>query len=97
MTTKLSHTKVFIDGIAAPLLYVSANQVGAVVPFGISSSSTEVIVQNASQFSSPVAASVVPATPALFSADGTGGRIGAIVNQDGKLNSFGDPAPAGRL
>jgi uncharacterized protein (TIGR03437 family) len=97
LTTKLSHTKVFIDGIAAPLLYASANQVGAIVPFGITASSTEVVVQNGSEFSSPFTVPVVPATPALFSTDGTGGKLGAIVNQDGKRNTFGDPAPRGSI
>jgi len=97
LATKLSHTKVFIDGISAPLLYSSENQVNAMVPFGISSSSTTVIVQNASQFSASVTVPVVPATPALFSSNGTGGGEGAIVNQDGKANSYGDPAPRGSI
>ncbi len=51
LSTKLAHTKVFIDGVASPLVYASANQVGALVPFGISSASTQVIVQNGSDFS----------------------------------------------
>jgi uncharacterized protein (TIGR03437 family) len=97
LATKISHTKVFFDGIAAPLLYASANQVGAIVPFGIPGSTVQVQVQNASQFSPHTTIAVAPAAPALFSRDGTGGEIGAIINQDGHRNSFGDPAPRGSV
>jgi uncharacterized protein (TIGR03437 family) len=97
LTTKISHTKVFIDGIAAPLLYASANQVGAVVPFGISAATVQVQVQNGSQFSANFPIAVAPAAPALYSRDGTGGGIGVIINPDGKINSFGDPAPGGSV
>jgi uncharacterized protein (TIGR03437 family) len=97
LTKSLAHTKVFFGGVPASLLYSSSNQVNAVVPFGLSGDTTEVQVQNASQFSTPVSVPVLSATPALFSADGSGGEIGAILNQDGKLNSFGDAAPKGSI
>ena len=97
LTKVLSHTKVFFNGIPAPLLYTSANQVGAVVPFGVSGTTTQVQVQNGSMFSVPVTVPVLPAAPALYSLDGTGGEIGAIINQDGKDNSFSDAAPRGSI
>ena len=97
LPAKLSHTKVFIDGIAAPVLYASANQVGALVPFGVSGAGTQVIVQNGSDFSNALNVAVVPAAPALFSGDGTGGRIGAIINEDGNFNSFSHAAPKGSV
>jgi uncharacterized protein (TIGR03437 family) len=97
LATKLSHTKVFVDGMAAPLLYAGPNQVTAVVPFGIQASNIQVQVQNGSQFSANSPLTVAPAAPALFSRDGTGGEIGAIANQDGKQNSYGDPAPVGSV
>ena len=97
LATKLSHTRVFIEGISVPLMYSSANQVSAMIPFGLTGSSATVIVQNGSQFSASVSVSLAPAAPALFSADGTGGKGGAIINQDGNKNSFGDPAPRGSV
>ena len=97
LATKLSHTKVYIDGVSAPLLYSSANQVGAMVPFGTSRSTVTVQVQNDDQFSTSITLPTAPATPAVFSADGSGGRIGAIINENGKLNSFGNPAPKGSV
>ena len=97
LTTTLAHTKVYIDGIAAPLLFASANQVGAIVPFGISGSKIPVQVQNGSQYSTSTYVPVAAASPALFSQDGTGGEIGAIINQDGNLNSFSDTAARGSV
>ena len=97
LATKLSHTKVFIDGIAAPLLYAGPNQVTAVVPFGIQSSNIQLQVQNGSQFSASWPLTLAAASPALFSKDGTGGDIGAIVDQDGSQNSYGEPAPVGSV
>ena len=97
LASKLSHTKVFFDGISAPLLYASENEVSAVVPFGIQASTIQVQVQNGSQFSANTPIAVAPAAPALYSRDGTGGNIGAIINQDGKQNSYGDPASRGSV
>ena len=34
--TKIADTRVIFDGVPAPLLFVQANQVGAVVPFAVS-------------------------------------------------------------
>jgi uncharacterized protein (TIGR03437 family) len=93
----LSGSKVFIGGKAAPLLYSTANQIGAIVPFGITGTTTPVQVQNGSAYSAPVDVPVAAASPAVFSMDGTGGRIGAIINQDGTLNTFSHPAPKGSV
>jgi uncharacterized protein (TIGR03437 family) len=97
LSNKLSHTKVYFDGISAPLLYASENQVGAIVPFGITASSIQVQVQNGSQISPNTPIAVAPAAPGLFSKDGTGGQIGAFINQDGQTNSYSDPAPRGSV
>jgi len=97
LVAKLSHTKVFFDGVSAPLISASANQVSALVPFGTSASKIQVQVQNGSQFSPNTPVAVAPAAPALFSKDGTGGRIGAIINQDGTGNSYSSPAPRGSV
>jgi uncharacterized protein (TIGR03437 family) len=94
---KLSQTKVFFNGVSAPLLYASANQVSAIVPFATAPAKIQVQVQNGSQFSPNSPVIVAPAAPALFSKDGTGGRIGAIINQNGTTNSYGNPAPRGSV
>ncbi len=97
LTSTISNTQVFFDGVAAPLLYASANQVGAMVPFGITAATTQLQVQYNGQRSAPLTIPVVAATPALFSRDGTGGQLGAILDQDGKSNQFNTPAARGSI
>ncbi|HEV2687537.1 MAG TPA: hypothetical protein VGV35_03255 [Bryobacteraceae bacterium] len=97
VTTTLSDTQVFFDGIAAPVLYTSSNQAGVIVPFGVAGPQTQVEVRYQGQVSFPIMIPVVQATPAIFSLDGTGGGPGAIVNQDGNLNSGGAPAGRGSI
>ena len=97
VTTALSDTQIFFDGVSAPLLYTSANQLGAIVPFSTTWPTTQVVVMSKGQLSSPLKIPVVPAAPALFSQDGTGGGPGAILNQDGTPNSAANPAARGSL
>jgi len=94
---RLSQTKVYFNGVSAPLLYASANQVNAIVPFGISPAKIQLQVQNGSQFSPNAPVTIAPASPAIFSKDGTGGRIAAIINQNGTTNSYSNPAPHGSV
>jgi uncharacterized protein (TIGR03437 family) len=97
VASDLSDTQVLFDGVPAPLLYTSATQVNAVVPFGLSVQSTQVQILFNGQTSDPVAMPVVPATPGIFSQDSSGTGPGIIVNQDGSLNSAAAPAAAGTI
>jgi len=97
VTTSLSDTQIFFNGVSAPLLYTSANQLGAIVPFGTTGPTTEVMVLSQGQLSAPMTMPLAPATPALFSLDGTGGGPGAILNQDGTPNSTDSPADRGSV
>ena len=95
VTNDLSGTQVFFDGVSVPLIYASSNQVGVVVPFGVTGPTTQIVVQFNGQQSAPTIIPVVPATPALYSASGLGGGQGAVLNQDGSINSPDNPATAG--
>jgi uncharacterized protein (TIGR03437 family) len=97
VTSTLANTQIFFDGVSAPMLYTSANQIGAVVPFGTAGPTTQVVVSSQGQSSSALTMPVLPATPALFSLDGTGGGPGAILNQDGSPNSAANPADRGSV
>ena len=97
VTNTLASTQILFDGISAPMLYTSGNQLGAIVPFGTAGPTTRVVVLSQGQSSSPVTMPVLPATPAIFSLDGTGGGPGAILNQDGSLNSAANPAARGSI
>jgi uncharacterized protein (TIGR03437 family) len=97
VTTELAGTQVFFDGFAAPLLYTSSTEVGAVVPFGVTGSQTKLAVEYAGQRTAETAFPVSAATPALFSISGSGAGQGAILNQDGSVNSATNPAPPGSV
>jgi len=93
----LSGTQVFFDGVAAPLLYTSSNQLGAVVPFGTLGPNIQVQVIYQDQVSDRFSMTVTPAAPAIFAADGTGGGQGAILNEDSSANSWDNPADQGSI
>jgi uncharacterized protein (TIGR03437 family) len=96
-TSVLADTQVLFDGVPAPLLYTSSSEIGAVVPFGTSGPTTRLEVVYRGQSSAPIQVPVVPATPAVFAQDRTGGGPGAILNADGSVNSFDQPASRGSI
>jgi uncharacterized protein (TIGR03437 family) len=95
--TVLKNTRVFFDGVPAALLYSSSAEVSAVVPLGTSAPTTQMQVTYGGQASASITVPVVPAAPALFSIDGTGGGPGAILNEDGSVNTYINPASRGSL
>ena len=94
---ELSNTQVFFDGVAAPMLYASSGQIVTIVPVGVKGPSTKVQVQYQGTMSPAVSVPVVSAAPALFASDGTGGGQGAILNQDGTVNGYYNPADRGSV
>jgi uncharacterized protein (TIGR03437 family) len=91
----LGGTQVLFDGVPAPLVWASASQVNAVVPFGVASETTQVQVQYQGQISDSVTVAVARSAPGIFSLDGSGVGPGAILNEDGSVNSVSQPAAAG--
>lgn len=90
-------TQVLFDGNAAPLLYVSSGQINAVVPFAVAGPTTKVEVVQQGQTGASITVPVQAASPALFAIDGSGGGQGAILNQDGSVNSQTNPASRGSV
>jgi uncharacterized protein (TIGR03437 family) len=98
LPVEYSGTSVSVDGIAAPLLFVSGAQVNAVVPFGIVSSTlADLRIRAFGYESEPLSAPTALAAPALFTADGSGNGQAAALNQDGTINSAANPASAGSI
>jgi uncharacterized protein (TIGR03437 family) len=91
--TGLAGVQILFDGHPAPILYVSASQVNAIVPFSVAGAQATAVqvayqgVQSAA-LSVPVAASA----PGLFTADSTGSGQGAILNADMTQNLTTHPA-----
>ncbi len=97
IATTLAGVQVFFNGVAAPLLYAQSQQINAQVPWelaGQTMASVHVAYNgNLSQTALPV---VAPSDPGFFRLN-PGSSQGAIVNQDGSLNSASNPAPAGTV
>jgi len=97
VTDTVENTKVLIGGIASPLLYASPGQINAVVPFGVTGTTAQIQVLYQGQPTASTTVQVQPASPAVFALDGSGGGQGAILNQDGSVNSSNNPASRGSV
>ncbi len=95
VTTSLAGTRVLFNGTPAPVIYAGATQVNAVVPFGITGSQEQIVVQYQSQTSAPTTVSVSPAAPGLFISNPSGQA--AAINQTGSINSASSPAKVGSI
>jgi len=96
--TLLAGVRVLFDGVPAPLLYVSAKQISAVVPYGVPLNGRTVAqVDYQGLRSNPLVLWVAPALVGIFSQDGSGRGPGAILNQDGSVNSPSNPAERGSI
>ncbi len=94
----LGGVQVLFGGAPATLLYVSAIQINAIVPYTVAgNTSTAVQVQYLGQTSSALTLAVQAATPGIFSQDFTGSGPGAILNQDSSLNASLSPATVGSV
>jgi uncharacterized protein (TIGR03437 family) len=93
IATLLAGTRVLFDGVASPMIYTSANQVSAVVPFAVTGkTSTVVRTEYNGVQSGGLQISAADSAPALFTANASGtGQIAAL-NQDASINSPANPA-----
>jgi uncharacterized protein (TIGR03437 family) len=95
IATNLAGVQVFFNGIAAPLLYAQSQQINAQAPFELAGlSSVQVHVEYNGASSQTALPTVAASAPGFFRLH-PGSRQGAIVNQDGTLNSAANPAQAG--
>jgi uncharacterized protein (TIGR03437 family) len=96
--TALAGTQVLVGGKRLPLLYVRDDQINAVVPAGVDMPWAEFTVwRGGGLYSEMFKTSMKSATPALFTVDGSGLGQGAILNQDGTVNSSLNPAQRGSI
>ncbi len=91
LPTTLGGAVVTIGGVAAPLLYASPTQLNVQIPFEATGNAFLTVSVN----NVPVGAGPVPvqaAAPGIFLLPQGGG---AVVNQNGAINSMAQPAPGG--
>ena len=96
VSTNLGGAQVLFDGAPAPMVFALSGQMSAVVPYGVvGKTSTQVQLSYQGQLSNSVSVPVALAVPGIFTADASGHGQGAILNQDGTVNSANNPAAAG--
>jgi uncharacterized protein (TIGR03437 family) len=93
--TQLAGTIVSFNGTPAPLIYTSATQVGAIVPYETAVGEAQVIVTYQGSVSNTFPIMVAASAPALFSYNGSGAGQAAAVNRDGSLNDASHPVKIG--
>lgn len=99
VSTSVSGVRILFDGVPAPVVYASAGQCSAVVPyFGAIKATTHVQVEYQGVRSDPVEVPVTATAPGLFTSDASGMGQGAVLNEDGVTrNSTSAPAKPGSV
>lgn len=98
LPTTLAGVTVKINGIAAPLFYVSALQINLQIPSGVNVGTAAVEVFNMGS-STPIATgsvTVADAAPGIFTVDASGRNQAAALNSDYSINADFDRFPGSR-
>ena len=98
LETTLAGTRVLVDGTPAPLVYVSARQSSAIVPYAVAGkTSAAIIVEYRGDRTAPLTVAVRDSAPGLFSADSSGRGPGAILHPDYTPVTAARPADRGGI
>jgi uncharacterized protein (TIGR03437 family) len=108
LPTSLAGTQLLVGGVPVPLLYTSANQIAGIAPLSLAAAgaspgngtpfvSIQVGYHGIGSSTMTNSLIAVPVAPGLFTSDASGHGQGAIVNQDGSINSVSRPAPPGSI
>jgi uncharacterized protein (TIGR03437 family) len=100
VTTALAGVRVMFlpSRVYAPLTYVSAGQINAVVPYELAGiSAVQVQMQYGSETSDVFGLQVAATAPGIFTSDGSDIGQGAILNHDATPNGAATPEPRGGI
>jgi uncharacterized protein (TIGR03437 family) len=93
VSTTIGGVQVLINGFAAPMIYASATQVSAVVPYQLALfTSATVLVKFLGQTSNGVTINMATTAPGLFTLNSSGTGPGAILNSNNSVNGPGTGA-----
>ena len=95
--TVLGGVSVLFNGTFGPVLYASATQVTAIVPYGVAGQNVQVVVENQSLIPLSTSVPLASSAPALFTANASGRGQAAASNADGSANSAANPAAPGSV
>lgn len=94
----LAGTSVLFDGVPAPLLFASSNQINLIVPYSVADKTTTAMqLMSSSGVVAGFPLAVAASSPAILTLDASGGGPGAILNQDSSVNSTSNPAARGTV
>ena len=96
LTTQLGGVQVLVSGVPAPMIYASATQVSAVVPYEVARFSVAAVeVKYLGQTSNIVSLPVVATAPGIFTLNQSGAGPVVGFNSDFSLNGPNNPAQKG--
>ncbi len=93
--TQAGGTAVSFNGIDAPVLYASATQVAAIVPYAVTGMSAQVTVAYQGETSAAFTVQVALSAPGIFTLNETGAGQAAAINLDGTVNTAANPVKIG--
>ena len=94
----LNGFRVLFDGRPAPLLFAGWSQISALAPFSLDGKDRVTLtVERLGRNGPSTPLLVAPASPGIFTSGSSGNGNGAIVNEDGTLNSAANPAKRGSI
>jgi uncharacterized protein (TIGR03437 family) len=98
LATTIGGVQVFFSGTAAPMIYASATQISAIVPYEMAPyASPSVWVKYVGQTSNAYQLTSATTAPGLFTQNASGSGPGAILNQNLSLNGPANPAAKGSI
>ncbi|MEO5926303.1 MAG: CHRD domain-containing protein [Bryobacteraceae bacterium] len=95
VSTSMGGTSVSVNGVNAPIYYITPGQIGFQIPVDVAGSSASVVVTAEGQSSAAQTVAIDPAAPGIFSATGDGRGAGAITHTSGFLVTTQNPATRG--
>jgi uncharacterized protein (TIGR03437 family) len=91
----LNGVTVLVNGKQAPLYYVSATQINALVPYSTQGPTATVVVQSGSASSNTVTVPVAVTAPGVFALDQSGTGAGAVLHANYSVVNAANPAVPG--
>jgi uncharacterized protein (TIGR03437 family) len=98
VSTSIGGVMVSFSGYLAPLTYVSATQINAIVPYEIAGNSSPFVeVAFGGQTSNAPSLQLAATAPGIFTQNSSGTGPGAILNGNSQLNTQTNPAAKGSI
>jgi len=91
----LGGTQISFGAWQAPILYASATQINAVVPWNVAGQSEITVVVQSAAGSTSLNVVVAAAAPGVFTMNSSGSGQAVAINEDGSVNGTNNPAAAG--